>query len=169
MTNPPIGKNGEGKIEEIALQENRLSLKISGKYYKFWAQGEEQDEKDNFLADLVGNFKAGDYVQFTYTEKANPNGGSAYKNVRTMKKATPTTANSTPNGTDTSKSILRQVALKVSAEHFKTPGVHEAYQKSGIFEDGKVTSRDVIIADAAFFEHWLNRSFENQNWPQEEE
>lgn len=114
--------DGTGKIEEIALKEGRLTFKISGRYYSLWAPRDApQEEKDEVLFGIQKLVHSGDFVSFTYTEKANPTGGAAYKNIQTIKKSTPPTTGTTNNQNDAGReeSIRRQVSMKVAAEFLK--------------------------------------------------
>ena len=116
-------KEGNGKIDSMEQKENRISFKIAGKYYTLWAKGEEQEQKEKHIRDVVNAIKPGDYVTFQYTEKENPNGNAPYKNIVLIKKSIAPTTNTNNGATiDPSRDIgiRRQVALKTAAEFLKS-------------------------------------------------
>lgn len=144
--------DGQGKIEEMTMKENRFSFKIGGRYFSMWANGETDEEKAAFMSEISRGYKAGDYVNFTYTEKANPSGGAAYKNIRTIKKGTPPApgaAGAAPGVTYTDpqreQNIRRQCAVKTAAEFLKACP-HVINEKTPI---------DTLIATANAIDQWL--------------
>lgn len=97
------------KISGVVESKRRdgKAIQVEGKWFSI------------FMGDALDSVNKGDYVEFMYTEKANPAGGDSYKNIKgSVTKKTP------PASTPMSAFPTTGAARAMYAKEFPVPPLH---------------------------------------------